>query len=191
MARLLRLEYSGALPHLTARGNDQQPIVHDETDRMDFLKRLGQEVLQQRWRSAKSSNDHIGVSLSVLRFTRKRRKSAIAAEALMKNAGQVALSMHLHFDNVSFQGLHEGDHLATLRLGNFKGIQGRIDMPHKRRPIGFTYLHSFMRNLHVPPGVVHGSPGTRTEKINQELFFALEAVLSSMFPETFQPRIRH
>ena len=40
---------------------------------MDFLKRLGQEVLQQRWRSAKSSNDHIGVSLSVLRFTRKRK----------------------------------------------------------------------------------------------------------------------
>ena len=70
---------------------------------MDFLKRLGQEVLQQRWRSAKSSNDHIGVSLSVLRFTRKGRKSAIAAEVLMKNAGRVALSMHLRFDNVSFQ----------------------------------------------------------------------------------------
>jgi hypothetical protein len=71
MAR--RLEYHRAFSHLTARGNDQQPIVHDEIDRMDFLKRLGQEVLQQRWRSAKSSNDHIGVSLSVLRFTRKRR----------------------------------------------------------------------------------------------------------------------
>jgi hypothetical protein len=54
---------------------------------MDFLKRLGQEVLQQRWRSAKSSNDPICVSLSVLRFTRKRGKSAIAAEALMNNAG--------------------------------------------------------------------------------------------------------
>jgi hypothetical protein len=54
---------------------------------MDFLKRLGQEVLQQRWRSAKSSNEHIGVSLSVLRFTRKPRKSAITADALVNNAG--------------------------------------------------------------------------------------------------------
>ena len=30
MARSLRAEYPGALPHLTARGNDQQTIVHDE-----------------------------------------------------------------------------------------------------------------------------------------------------------------
>ena len=43
--------------HLTTRGNDQQTIFHDETDRTDFLTRLGQEVLQHRWRSAKSSND--------------------------------------------------------------------------------------------------------------------------------------
>jgi hypothetical protein len=50
-------EYPGALYHLTARGNDQQTILHDETDRTDFLTRLGQEVLQQRRRSAKSSND--------------------------------------------------------------------------------------------------------------------------------------
>lgn len=54
---------------------------------MDFLKRLGQEVLQQRWRSAKSSNDPISMSLSILRFTRQRGKAAIAADALMNNAG--------------------------------------------------------------------------------------------------------
>jgi len=52
MARHLRVEYPGALSHLTARGNDQQTIVHDETDRADFLTRLGQEILPQRWCSA-------------------------------------------------------------------------------------------------------------------------------------------
>ncbi|OGW49113.1 MAG: hypothetical protein A2V62_02500 [Nitrospirae bacterium RBG_19FT_COMBO_58_9] len=56
MARHLRAEYPGVLSHLTARGNDQQTIVHDETDRTDFLTRLGQEFLPQRRRSAKSSN---------------------------------------------------------------------------------------------------------------------------------------
>ena len=38
-------EYPAALSHLTARGNDQQTIIHDETDRTDFLTRLGQEIL--------------------------------------------------------------------------------------------------------------------------------------------------
>ena len=45
MARHLRVEYPDTLSLLTTRGNDQQTIVHHETDRTDFLSRLGQEVL--------------------------------------------------------------------------------------------------------------------------------------------------
>jgi hypothetical protein len=47
-------------PHpLHRSGNDQQTIVHHKNDRTDFLQpeRLGQDILPQRWRSAKSSND--------------------------------------------------------------------------------------------------------------------------------------
>lgn len=50
MARQLRLEYPGALYHITARGNEQQTIFRDETDRQHFLKLFGHEILQQRWR---------------------------------------------------------------------------------------------------------------------------------------------
>lgn len=50
MARQLRLEYPGALYHLTARGNEQQPVFHDDTDRQHFLKLFGREILQQHWR---------------------------------------------------------------------------------------------------------------------------------------------
>jgi hypothetical protein len=39
------VEYPCALDRFTARGNDQQTIVPDETDRTDFLTRLGPEVL--------------------------------------------------------------------------------------------------------------------------------------------------
>ena len=42
---------------LTARGNDQLMIVHHETDRADFLTRLGQEIPSPRWRSATLSHD--------------------------------------------------------------------------------------------------------------------------------------
>jgi hypothetical protein len=53
------MKYPGTLDRFTARGNDQQTIVHDATDRTDFLTGLGQEVLPQRWCSAKSSNNPI------------------------------------------------------------------------------------------------------------------------------------
>jgi hypothetical protein len=38
MAHQFRLEYPGALYDLTARGNEQQFIVHDDTDRQHFLR---------------------------------------------------------------------------------------------------------------------------------------------------------
>lgn len=50
MTRPLRLEYPGALYHLTARGNAQQDIYLTDEDRVRFLKLLGREVGQQGWR---------------------------------------------------------------------------------------------------------------------------------------------
>ena len=50
MARPLRLEFPGALYHLTARGNAQQSIYLDDADRQRFLRLLAQEVRQQHWR---------------------------------------------------------------------------------------------------------------------------------------------
>ena len=49
MARQLRLEYEGALYHVTARGNARQAIYLDDTDRRRFLDLLGREVEQQQW----------------------------------------------------------------------------------------------------------------------------------------------
>ncbi len=37
MARPLRLEFSGALYHVTARGNRQEAIYEDDTDRETFI----------------------------------------------------------------------------------------------------------------------------------------------------------
>lgn len=49
MARPLRLEFAGALYHLTARGNRQESIFLDDRDRQSFLDLLGKEVKQQGW----------------------------------------------------------------------------------------------------------------------------------------------
>jgi len=49
MARPLRLEYPGALYHLTARGDNKAGIFLDDEDRNRFLKYLGAEIEQQGW----------------------------------------------------------------------------------------------------------------------------------------------
>lgn len=47
MARPLRLEFAGALYHLTARGNRREPIFLDNEDRSLFIGLLAKEVRQQ------------------------------------------------------------------------------------------------------------------------------------------------
>ena len=49
MARPLRLEFSGAVYHLTARGDRQEPIFLNDADRGKFLDLLAKEVKQQDW----------------------------------------------------------------------------------------------------------------------------------------------
>ncbi len=50
MPRVLRLEFAGAVYHVTGRGNARQDIYLDDADRRRFLDLLGREVMQQRWR---------------------------------------------------------------------------------------------------------------------------------------------
>ena len=50
MSRPLRLEFAGALYHVTARGNAREDIFRDDEDRATFLDLLGREIAQQRWR---------------------------------------------------------------------------------------------------------------------------------------------
>jgi len=49
MARPLRLEFPGAVYHITARGNARQPIVADDADRQRYVNALAREVSQQNW----------------------------------------------------------------------------------------------------------------------------------------------
>jgi putative transposase len=50
MARPLRLEFSGAVYHLTSRGNARQPIVDDDRDRLQWLSLLAHVVDRYGWR---------------------------------------------------------------------------------------------------------------------------------------------
>lgn len=49
MTRPLRLEFPGAVYHITARGNRREPIFLDDADRLRFIDLLSKEVEQQGW----------------------------------------------------------------------------------------------------------------------------------------------
>ena len=49
MARPLRIEYPGAIYHITSRGNARQPIYKDDKDRETFLELLGSVVSRYGW----------------------------------------------------------------------------------------------------------------------------------------------
>jgi REP element-mobilizing transposase RayT len=49
MARPLRIEFPGALYHVTSRGNARQAIFLDDSDRYRFLEQLGEVVERHRW----------------------------------------------------------------------------------------------------------------------------------------------
>ncbi|HOE17804.1 MAG TPA: transposase [Syntrophorhabdaceae bacterium] len=49
MARPLRIEYPGALYHVTSRGNARQKIFRDDTDRTYFFDLLGKAVARYHW----------------------------------------------------------------------------------------------------------------------------------------------
>ena len=50
MARPLRIEYAGALYHVTSRGDRQEAIFDDDQDRRAFLNILGEVVSRFHWR---------------------------------------------------------------------------------------------------------------------------------------------
>jgi REP element-mobilizing transposase RayT len=50
MARPLRIEYPGALYHVTSRGDRQEAIFEDDQDRTAFLNVLGEVISRFRWR---------------------------------------------------------------------------------------------------------------------------------------------
>lgn len=49
MARPRRIEFAGAVYHLTSRGNARQPIYRDEDDRQAFVALLGEVLRRFQW----------------------------------------------------------------------------------------------------------------------------------------------
>ena len=49
MARPLRIEYPGAVYHVTSRGNEKKPVFKADTDRLNFLNTLQHVNNRYNW----------------------------------------------------------------------------------------------------------------------------------------------
>jgi putative transposase len=49
MPRKIRVEHPGAIYHVMSRGNRKEDIYHNDVDRLDFLKTLGEACLKTGW----------------------------------------------------------------------------------------------------------------------------------------------
>ena len=49
MSRPIRIEFPGALFHVTSRGNEQRDIFRDDADRVRFLDLLAETIERFRW----------------------------------------------------------------------------------------------------------------------------------------------
>ena len=49
MARPLRIEFPGAVYHITSRGNERKAIFSDDQDRKTFLNTLADVTLRYNW----------------------------------------------------------------------------------------------------------------------------------------------
>src|SRR5687768_12366325 len=49
MSRPLRLEFPGAIFHVTSRGNERRDIYRDDDDRRRFLGLLARVIKERRW----------------------------------------------------------------------------------------------------------------------------------------------
>ena len=124
MARPLRIEFPGALYHVTSRGNEQRPIFRDDIDCTMFLTFLGQAVQRFDW--------------------------SLTAWVLMTNhyhlviqTPEANLSRGMHWLNGTYAGWFNHRHERSGHL-----FQGRFDSFLVERE---TYLRELLRYVVLNP----------------------------------------
>jgi len=92
MARPLRIEYPGALYHLTSRGDRQEAIFDDDQDRTAFLNVLNEVVSRFRWRCHAYCLLIRGTKFSVRSIVSYVLHQGISPEELVKEFSHLTLA---------------------------------------------------------------------------------------------------
>jgi len=129
MARPLRVQFPGALYHITNRGNERKAIFKDDTDRREFLKILSQSI------------DTYGVVLHA--FVLMNNHWHLLAQTPLGNLGEFMR----HF-NIAYTSYYNRRHnrVGHLYQGRYKSFLVEAD----------SYLSQVSRYIHLNPVQVSG-----------------------------------
>src|SRR3972149_9967591 len=154
MARPLRIQYSGAVYHVTCRGNERKEIFKDDRDRKTFL-----EIL------AKSSNIY---NIKIFSYILMSNHFHLLIETPLGNLGEFMR----HF-NITYTGYYNRRHkrVGHLYQGRYKSIL--IDKQE--------YLSILSRYLHLNPiRTEQMKKKTEKEKINYLMRYKWSSLLGYM-----------
>src|SRR5271156_1316396 len=93
------------------------------------------------------------------------------------------------FDDIFLQALDECDYIALFGLWHFELRKGRSGVSEEHVPVALADLHATVGQQHFSAPVVDWSTCALAQEINQKLLLALDAVFSSVRPETTELRI--
>lgn len=143
MVRPLRVQYSGALYHVTNRGNERKAIYKDDADRAEFLNILSQSI------------DTYGVILHA--FVLMNNHWHILAQTPLGNLGEFMR----HF-NITYTSHYNRRHkrVGHLYQGRYKSFLAEED----------AYLSQVSRYIHLNPVQVSGFTRMPLEKRLQYLW---------------------
>ncbi|MBI1824042.1 MAG: transposase, partial [Nitrospirae bacterium] len=124
MARPLRVNYPGAIYHVTCRGNEQRAIFRDDTDRLEFLNRLSACVTEYQ--------------LVLHAYVLMDNHFHLLLEAQLGNLSEAMRQFNVAY-TVFFNRKHQ--RVGHLYQGRFKAIVVEAD----------SYLLELSRYIHLNP----------------------------------------
>ena len=92
-------------------------------------------------------------------------------------------SIGFDFNDLRPRRANQRQNIAGFVWPDFDGSQGRLQMPEEPLPIAGRYLHACMRRFHIAPGVIHRSSRHMGDKIDQQLPFSCDPIITPMGPE--------
>ena len=124
MARALRVQYPGALYHITNRGNERKALFKDDVDRREFLKILSQSI------------NTYGVTMHG--FVLMKNHWHILAQTPLGNLGEFMR----HF-NITYTSHYNRRHkrVGQLYQGRYKSFLVELE----------SYLSKVSRYIHLNP----------------------------------------
>ena len=158
MSRPLRLEYPGALYHITSRGNERRPIYWEDSDYQLFLSLLGEVCEHFNWIihtwCLMTNHYHLVVETREANLSEEmRRLNGVYSLKINRKYGRVG-----HLFQGRYKSILVDKEAYLLELSRYvvlNPVRARmVNHPQDRTGFGVAIVTRWV-NMHHPNGLIH------------------------------------